>query len=119
MHVVIAWWDKRRTAPAEAVRPHRTRTARDRSAEQGPFDPEFPFPGLRAGQWITDPAADLCGLALVWDSAHSAELSLPTLFDSAFGCAPAHRWAFELPDAAPRHEDVTDLPAELDLLLHA
>ncbi|CAL9374133.1 hypothetical protein [Streptomyces sp. enrichment culture] len=119
MHVVIAWWDERRTAPADAVRPHRSRSARARSAQQRPFVPEFPFPGLRTGRWITDPAAGLSGLALVWDSAHSAELSLGTLFDSAFGCAPAHRWSFELPDAAPRHEDVTDLPAELDLLLHA
>ncbi|MDH6228325.1 hypothetical protein [Streptomyces sp. MJP52] len=117
MHVVIAWWDKRRAAAVGTGRPHPTATAGLRPEDPVPLTGEFP--GLRSGRWITDPGADLQGLALVWDSAVSAELSLPALFERTFGCAPSHRWAFELRDAPPRHEDTENLPAELELLLHA
>ncbi|MET8574065.1 hypothetical protein [Streptomyces sp. NPDC005012] len=117
MHVVIAWWDKRRTAAVGAPGPHPSATAGARLEDPGPLTDEFP--GLRSGQWITEPTADLQGLALVWDSAVSAELSLPALCERTFGCAPSHRWVFELRDAPRRHEGARDLPSELELLLHA
>ncbi|MFF4588170.1 hypothetical protein [Streptomyces sp. NPDC001388] len=115
MHVVIAWWDKRRTAAVGTPRPHQPGQAAFRP--EGPTSFTHEFPGLRTGQWITDPAADLQGLALIWDSAASAEVSLPAVSERTFGCAPSHRWAFELRGAPSPHEDAPGLPAELELLL--
>ncbi|MFF8591847.1 hypothetical protein ACF061_10415 [Streptomyces sp. NPDC015220] len=117
MHVVIAWWDERRTAAIGATRPHPPRPAGSRPGSPASFTGEFP--GLRTGQWISDPAADLKGLALIWDSAASAELSLPALSERTFGCAPSHRWDFEVCGASSRHDDAEGLPSELELLLHA
>jgi hypothetical protein len=62
---------------------------------------------------------NLRGLALVWDSAVSAELSLLALSVRTLGCAPSHRRAFELCDTSPQHEHAEDLPASLEFLLHA
>ncbi|MEZ7007580.1 hypothetical protein [Streptomyces sp. AD55] len=107
MHVVIAWWDKHRA------------TVRLRPPAADPTSFTGDFPGLRSGQWITDPAAELQGLALTWDSATSAELSLPALSERVFGCPPCHRWAFDLSDASPAPDAPRTLPAELELLLHA
>ncbi|WP_075737375.1 hypothetical protein [Streptomyces acidiscabies] len=65
------------------------------------------FPGLCTSRWITDPAAA------------SADLSLPAISQRLFGCAPSHRWGFELDGTTPPHTDTSGLPTELDLLLHA
>ncbi|WP_443305821.1 hypothetical protein [Streptomyces sp. KR55] len=60
------------------------------------------------------------GLALLWDSAASAARSLPALATKTFGCAPSHRWAFELDEALqPKPGGPLGLPQELSLLLHA
>lgn len=117
MHVVIAWWDTRRTTAAGTVRPHPPRPADSGPQGQVPFAAEFP--GLQAGQWITDPAADLQGLALIWDSAADANIFLPAIAEQTFGCAPSHRWDFELCTAPTADEDPEATPAELKLLLHA
>ncbi|MET9116698.1 hypothetical protein ABZX38_21255 [Streptomyces longwoodensis] len=117
MHVVIAWWDTRRTAEAGTVRPHPPRPADSIPPDKAPFTAQFP--GLHAGQWITDPATDLQGLALIWDSAADANVFLPAIAEQTFGCAPSHRWDFELRTAPTSDEDVMTTPAELELLLHA
>ncbi|MEU2338616.1 hypothetical protein ABZ770_42845 [Streptomyces sp. NPDC006654] len=130
MHVVIAWWDKRRTTAAGTARPCPSGPAGSRPAGTRPAGtrPAAPavggalpseFPGLRSGRWITDPTADLQGLALIWDSAASADLFLPALSERTFGCAPSHRWVFEVRDTASPDEDPEGLPGELELLLHA
>ncbi|MGW7425182.1 hypothetical protein ACWGJB_34995 [Streptomyces sp. NPDC054813] len=110
MHVVIAWWDTRRNAEAGTARPYP-------SGKAGAFAGDFP--GLCTSQWITHPVADLQGLALIWDSAASADLSLPAISERMFGCAPSHRWVFEVSGTTSPHGDAPGLPAELDLLLHA
>lgn len=75
------------------------------------------YPGLRDGQWIDDPVAGWEGLALIWDCADSADLFLPVISELTFGCAPSHRWAFELDDAPSTPADPGMRPAELELLL--
>lgn len=45
--------------------------------------------------WITDPAANLHDLSLIWDSATGADLSLPNVYARTLGYAPSHRWTFE------------------------
>ncbi|NEC91788.1 hypothetical protein [Streptomyces sp. SID12501] len=117
MHVVIAWWDKRRTVEVRTLQPHPSGTSDARS--MGPASHAGEFPGLRASQWITDSVADLQGLALIWDSEASADLCLPTISQRMFGCAPSHRWGFEFDNTTPPHGDGRGLPTELDLLLHA
>ncbi|MFF4170687.1 hypothetical protein [Streptomyces sp. NPDC001744] len=120
MHVVIAWWDGTRSAEAPrattrepADRPEAVRVAPEAS-------PAGEFPGLRTSRWLTDPKADRQGLALLWDNAASAARSLPALATRTFGCAPSHRWAFELDEASPPAPDgPPGLPKELRLLLHA
>ncbi|MBK3643352.1 hypothetical protein [Streptomyces sp. MBT33] len=116
MHVVIAWWDGTRSAgntrQESAGRPH--------DSGLGSCSLTDDFPGLRTSHWLTDPTADRQGLALLWDSATSAARSLPALAMRTFGCAPSHRWAFELdtPDH-PKPDGPLRLPQELSLLLHA
>ncbi|KOT34179.1 hypothetical protein ADK41_26505 [Streptomyces caelestis] len=119
MHVVIAWWEQHRNGTgshagtARQVMPS-TSFARREGATALTAD----VPGLRSGQWITDPAANLQGLALIWDSAASADLNLPNVCDRAFGCAPSHRWTFEL-SGTPPQGSLQSLPDELNVLLHA
>ncbi|MCH0566245.1 MULTISPECIES: hypothetical protein [unclassified Streptomyces] len=119
MHVVIAWWEQHRNGTGisnSTARQGMPSMSCARSEERASFTADVP--GLQSGQWITDPAADLQGLALIWDSAASADLNLPDLCDRTFGCAPSHRWAFELSDASPQG-DTRSLPTELNVLLHA
>ncbi|MFD9321650.1 hypothetical protein ACFWDQ_28990 [Streptomyces sp. NPDC060053] len=115
MHVVIAWWDGTRGTASGTART-------DRSGEAG-FGPEAAaslaaaYPGLRDGRWIDEPVAGWEGLALIWDCADSADLFLPMISEQTFGCAPSHRWAFELDDAPGAPGDPDMGPAELELLL--
>ncbi|MER6692053.1 hypothetical protein [Streptomyces minutiscleroticus] len=115
MHIVIAWWDGAHSAGA----PHTGRA----QAQKSPKPEEGPdldaVPGLRTSRWLTDPAADRQGLALFWDSATSAARSLPTVSTKLFGCAPSHRWSFEVSSPLPAQADRRSLPKELSLLLHA
>ncbi|WP_327180951.1 hypothetical protein [Streptomyces sp. NBC_01334] len=115
MHVVIAWWDGTRGAASGTAR-----TVRSREAGFGPgtaVSLAGEYPGLRDGQWIDDPVAGWEGLALIWDCADSADLFLPVISELTFGCAPSHRWAFELDDAPSAPADPGMRPAELELLL--
>jgi hypothetical protein len=112
MHV--AWWDTRRPAVVRADRPH-------------PF-PGFPswgsgftladeFPGLRSSHCITArerTSGDSRSTGTRWSAPNS---SSSPLSERTLGCAPSHRWAFC--DTSPQHEHAEDLPAELELLLHA
>ncbi|MET8975799.1 hypothetical protein ABZX85_09270 [Streptomyces sp. NPDC004539] len=111
MHVVIAWWDRRRTAET------RTPSGKPDVHPAGPASCAGEFPGLCTSRWLTDPGADRQGLALIWDSLASADLSLPTIAQRMFGCAPSHRWGFDFDDTAPSRGDVPGLPIGPELLL--
>ncbi|MEW2621309.1 hypothetical protein [Streptomyces sp. NPDC048106] len=115
MHVVIAWWDGTRSAGT----PAKDSIARPQAPGAAPGSCAGEFPGLRTSHWLTDPTADRQGLALLWDSAASATRSLPALATKTFGCAPSHRWAFELDETLqPKPAGTPGLPQELSLLLH-
>ncbi|MFD4573913.1 hypothetical protein ACFWNK_23115 [Streptomyces sp. NPDC058417] len=119
MHVVIAWWDGRPAALPGTARPERYGSPA-RPAAPGAGD----FPGLREGRRLDDSSSGREGLALIWDSAHSADLFFPVISEELFGCAPSHRWAFELEDTpadtpAALWGERGPLASELALLLHA
>ncbi|MFE4513109.1 hypothetical protein ACFRMQ_02775 [Kitasatospora sp. NPDC056783] len=112
MHVVIAWWDGDRSAGI----PRQDSGDRPEAPDSRPEE----FPGLRMSRRLTDPSADRQGLALLWDSPAAATRSLPALAATMFGCAPSHRWSFELEEALqPKAGGPFGLPQELSLLLHA
>ncbi|AXI84591.1 hypothetical protein SAM9427_35865 [Streptomyces sp. ETH9427] len=119
MHVVIAWREQHRngtqshTGTTRQVMPSTSFAPR-----QGATALTADIPGLRSGRWITDPAANLQGLALIWDSAADADFNLPNVCARTFGCAPSHRWTFELPGTPPQ-DNLQSLPDELNVLLHA
>ncbi|MFI8192108.1 hypothetical protein ACIF8T_25545 [Streptomyces sp. NPDC085946] len=117
MHVVIAWWDAQRPAAPGTARRGSSGEDGTRPKVRVPLTGEFP--GLRDGRWIDDPTEDRQGLALIWDCADSAELSLPAISEKTFGCAPSHRWAFDLDGTPSGPADTRTPPAELELLLRA
>ncbi|MEU0254190.1 hypothetical protein ABZ299_17160 [Streptomyces sp. NPDC006184] len=98
MHITIAWWDR-----SDIEKPKE-------AAEVCLGD----YPGLLAGNPISDTERGREGLALVWETAADADVFMADLALSVNGCPPSHRWDFGVSASA---QQAAHAPSRLALLI--